>query len=263
MKGSKVLEMAPRMENPQTPKNRQRALARAIAASAPVFAGLAALPFFSGNPLSGAWALTLVGVFLAIGAAVVAGMFSGRARKMDKLLSTEALLCRWALDDNMLKAYVALQEDESRAKNKALMWVVGGLFTLVTVIFLFALEAGERGGFTLIMGTILMLVFGASRFFPWYYRRRNLKADRQILIGSRYVYINGYFHSWDTPLSGLTKVRVIHSPFHGLHLTYWYTDRTLRNTHALKIPAPAGLDLNPLVKALRGANAFNAPESDS
>jgi len=241
------------------PKNRQKLLAKFFWVAALCFALLSLLPFLEGNPLTGAWALAFIAIFLLVGSIVIARIFHSRAQKMEALLSSEGLLARWELDDGMLRAYVALQRQESTGKSQALMWVVGALFALVTVVFLFIVEKEEIAGFALIMGSVLLLVFGASRFFPWYYAHRNLKADRQILVGSRYVYINGYFHNWDYPLSGLDRVAALQKPFPGLHLVYHYTDRTLRNTHALKIPVPAGLDLRKLVEDIRTANFADAP----
>ncbi len=242
------------MDTPPKVTNKQAFSAGICWVLALLFAGLMVLPFVEGNPLSGAWALAFISIFLMLSSVVTAFLFTGRARKMARLLSSDTLLARWELDDEMLRAYVALQNEESAAKHKAIMWIVGFFFAAITLLFLFFLDKEEMGGFALIMGAIFLLVFGASRFFPWYYRRRNLKADRQILLGAKYAYINGYFHNWDYPLSGLSKVAVLRQPFFGLHLVYYYTDRTLRNTHVLKIPAPEGMDLQALVDQIRAAN---------
>ncbi len=242
------------MDTPPKVANKQAFTAGICWVLALLFAGLMILPFMEGNPLSGAWALAFISIFLMLPSVVTAFLFTGRARKMARLLSSDTLLARWELDDEMLRAYVALRNEESAAKHKAIMWIVGFFFAAITLLFLFFMDKEEMGGFALIMGAIFLLVFGASRFFPWYYRRRNLKADRQILLGAKYAYINGYFHNWDYPLSGLNKVDVLRQPFFGLHLVYYYTDRTLRNTHELKIPAPVDLDLQALVDQIRAAN---------
>lgn len=237
-----------------TVPHRQAHIAGVCWTLALVFGAVAALPFVEGHFMSGTWAVAFLAMFATAGALVIALMFTSRARKVSRLRSDEALLARWELDDEMLRAYVGLLHEESSAKSKALIWVVGFFFAVITLGVLFFLEAGERMAFAMIMATIFLIVWGASRFFPWYYRRRNLKADRQIWIGAKYAYINGYFHNWDFPLSGLSQVGVLHKPFHGLHLVYYYTDRTLRHTHTLKIPAPADMDLQPLVEKIRTAN---------
>jgi hypothetical protein len=235
-------------------KNRQKNTARIFWLLAAVFAVTAIFPFMDGNPLSRAWAIAFVSIFLALSSLASALIFARRGRKMNRLLTGEVILARWELDDALLEAYAALQNEESSAKNKAVMWVVGFFFVACTLPLLFFLEPEEMGGFLAIMGAIFLLVFAASCFFPWYYQRRCLKGDRQILVGAKYAYVNGYFHNWDFPLSGLSRVSVMRQPFYGLELSYFYTDRTLRNTHALMIPAPDSVDLEALVRSLRAAN---------
>jgi hypothetical protein len=173
---------------------------------------------------------------------------------MGKLLTGESLLVRWELDDQTLHHYVVTQKKGNDEKNKVIMGLITLLFGLISVLFLFFLERDERAVFLLIMGAMLLIVFIASRFFPWYYHRQNLKGDRQILIGEKYAYLNGYFHNWDFPLSGLSKISIIEEPFYGLHLTYYYTDKTLKHMHDLKIPAPAGMNLQPVIGLIRKSN---------
>jgi hypothetical protein len=125
---------------------------------------------------------------------------------------------------------------------------------VITIPFLFFLEADEIGGFVLIMGSILVVVFATSKFFPVYYYRRNLKGDKQILIGEKFAYFNGYFHNWDYPLSGLSKVKAIKEPFHGIYLAYYFTDLTWRHVHEIKFPLPENFDPKPIVERLRSSN---------
>jgi hypothetical protein len=85
---------------------------------------------------------------------------------------------------------------------------------------------------------------------PFYYKYQNSKNDGNILIGAKFAYINGYFHNWDFPLSGIKKASIIDQPFYGLYIQYYYTDRTFTNTEELNIPAPKQLDLNIVLTAL-------------
>ena len=242
------------MNEPAKLKNSQKRISNVFWILMVVFDLLMVLPFCDGNPASGFWALALISIFLSLSSCVVAVIFLSRARKMDKLLAGEGLLARWELDDEALHVYVTNQKMESSEKNKAIMWLIAVFFGLITLLFLFFLDSDESAGFLLIMGSIVLIVFGASRFFPWYYHHQNLKGDRQVLIGSKYAYINGYFHNWDFPLSGLRKIAASTKPFYGLHITYYYTDRTLKHTHDLKIPAPAGMNLLPVIERIRKGN---------
>lgn len=242
------------MQNPAQLKNSQSSLAAIFWVVAVLFTVLSVLPFFEGNPCSGVWAMAFMSFFLALGCCAIAFIFLCRARKLAQLLTGESLLARWELDEETLHYYAATQKEENAAKNKLIMGLIALFFGLISLAFLFFLESDERAGFLVIMGAILLVVFLACRFLPWYYQRQNMRGDRQILIGEKYAYLNGYFHNWDFPLSGLSRITIIKKPFYGLHLTYYYTDKTFRHTHDLKIPAPAGMNLQPLVDLIRKSN---------
>jgi hypothetical protein len=235
-------------------KNKQRSTARNFGFLTLIAAIIMLLPFFDGNPFSGMWPLAFLGIFLTITFFVVSLVFRNRAGKMEKLKTGEKLLVHLELNSEMIEKYAETLWKDGKEKSKAIMWVIGILFLIVTLIFLFILESDERIGFLAIMGSILLFVFAASRFFPWYYYRRNLKGDGQILIGEKYAYFNGYFHNWDYPLSGLTKVKAIKKPFHGIYLSYYYTDRTWRHSHEIKFPLPQNFDPKPIVERLRSSN---------
>lgn len=236
-------------------KNRQNTTVRIFSILTIVSVFITVLPFMEENPISGNWALAFLGIFFSITFLIISLIFRNRAKKMDKLKTGEKLLVHLQLDDEMIKKYAQTLREESKEKNKAIMWVIGILFLIVTIIFLFIIEKDERGGFLAIIGSIVLIVFAASRFFPWYYYRRNLKGDGQILIGEKYAYFNGYFHNWDYPLSGLSKVKSIKNPFHGIYLAYYYTDRTWRHTHEIKFPVPEDFDPKPIVDRLKSSNS--------
>ncbi len=235
-------------------KNKQKSISRLLLLLVFVCAAFWILPFISGNILSGIWPLAFLAFFLDVVFLATALIFRSRSRKMDELFSNKELLMRWTLSDEMLEAYAAHQKRKSREKNQAIMKVFGILFTVITVPFLFFLEKDELMPFLFILFSIFGVVFLFSVLMPVYYYRLNLKSDKQILIGKKYAYINGIFHNWDFPLSGLKKVKVMRNPFYGLSFTYYYTDRTWKNSEELEIPAPATINLNLLAEQLRANN---------
>lgn len=235
-------------------KNRQKTTSMVLGVFAFIFALIMVLPFFDNNPLTGIWALAFIGIFLTISLFVIAKIFQSRAKKMDGLLSGTELLANWKLDKELILIYSQYKKSKALEKNKVVMWIVGILFVVITIPFLFFLEDDERFGFLLIIGSVFLIVLFSSLFFPNYYFRKNNKGDGQILIGSKYAYINGYFHNWDFPLSGLSKVKVIKSPFYGINLTYYFTDRTWQRSEELIIPAPENVDLNILIGQLKKRN---------
>jgi hypothetical protein len=235
-------------------KNRERSAARFFSGFGIISLLLAGASFSENNFLSGIWPVGFLGIFAGAASLVTIFILNKRAKKMDRLLSGEKLIARWIMTDDERKAFSDNLKVTSRGKNKIIMTVVTIFFVVITIPFLFFLERDETGGFLLIMGSIWLIVLLFSRFMPEYYHFRNLGGDGQILIGSQYAYINGYFHNWDFPLSGIRSLKQIKEPFRGIMLKYYYTDRTWTNEHALYIPVPDSINIEELIGSIRKEN---------
>ncbi|MDX9727193.1 MAG: hypothetical protein RBT38_12465 [Bacteroidales bacterium] len=235
-------------------KNRERSAARFFSGFGIISLLLAGASFSENNFLSGIWPVGFLGIFAGAASLVTIFILNKRAKKMDRLLSGEKLIARWIMTDDERKAFSDNLKVTSRGKNKIIMTLVTIFFVVITIPFLFFLERDEAGGFLLIMGSIWLIVLLFSRFMPEYYHFRNLGGDGQILIGSQYAYINGYFHNWDFPLSGIRSLKQIKEPFRGIMLKYYYTDRTWTNEHALYIPVPDSINIEELIGSIRKEN---------
>ncbi|MBN2279003.1 MAG: DUF2208 family protein [Candidatus Marinimicrobia bacterium] len=235
-------------------KNKQQSIARTFIILSVAGTLITVLPFIDGLFLSGRWALVMVGLFFTLSCFIVARMFTSRALKLEKLKSGEKLLAHLELDDRRLQQYAESLRQSAKEKNKTLMWTKGIMFVVISIPFLFFMEADEMAGFLGIIASVVLILFLFSRLMPIYDYRKNLKGDKQILIGEKYAYFNGYFHNWDFPLSGLVKIKVIEKPFKGLDVVYYYTTRTLRNTHEIQFPIPDNFDPDPLISQMKKAN---------
>ena len=235
-------------------KNRERSAARFFSGFGIISLLLAGASLSENNFLSGIWPVGFLGIFAGAASLVTIFILNKRAKKMDRLLSGEKLIARWIMTDDERKAFSDNLKVTSRGKNKIIMTLVTIFFVVITIPFLFFLERDEAGGFLLIMGSIWLIVLLFSRFMPEYYHFRNLGGDGQILIGSQYAYINGYFHNWDFPLSGIRSLKQIKEPFRGIMLKYYYTDRTWTNEHALYIPVPDSINIEELIGSIRKEN---------
>ena len=194
-------------------------------------------------------AVLFLSIFLFLVALIVALMFRGRAQKLKKLITGENVLAFWSLSEEDKKAYAEAMVRHEKKKNKVMFGVTAVFIFLIFGGFIVFMEDGK--GFMGIMMTGLIAILALFAFgMPGYYKGRNLKGDGQVLIGKDYAYVNGIFHNWDYPLSGLTKAYKLEKPFHGLGLVYYYTDRTLTNSEELFIPAPKEVDIDELIEAL-------------
>lgn len=202
------------------------------------------------SPLHGMYAITMIGIFVAITGLITALVFRSRAKKMDTLISGENVIASWLLNDEQKTAYVNTLFRTEQAKNKAILIVTTILIVLIFGAFIIFIDEGKAAMF-MVMLILIALVSTFALGMPHYYRAKNMRGDGVILLGQKFAYINGFFHNWDFPLSGVQKAKVINEPFHGIFIQYYYYDRTLKNTEELNIPAPADLDLKSIVAELK------------
>ena len=194
-------------------------------------------------------AIVMLSIFFCLSAVIIGFMFRSREKKLQSLISGEKLLAAWTLSDFEKQNYVNFLFENEKSKNRGLLMVISVISVVVFGVFILIIDEGKLAMFFVLIGLIVFLSFFAFGL-PFYYRNRNLKNDGKILIGKNFAYINGFFHNWDFPLSGIKKAKIIKQPFYGLYIKYYYTDRTLTNTEELNIPASEYIDLRPLVDEL-------------
>ena len=208
------------------------------------------LPFNSWSKLHGNYAVTFLSLFVSISAAVSAYMFRSRSRKLDKLISGESQIAGWVLNETEKKMYADYLFAGKKTKNRALFITTTLLLALVFGVFIIFMNEGRLFMFLVFSG-IVALIAGFAFGMPHYYRYKNLQGDGNVLIGRKCAYVNGFFHNWDFPLSGLKKVEIMHEPFWGLRLRYYYYTRTLRNEEVIEIPANQNMDMNTILEKLK------------
>ncbi len=204
------------------------------------------------------FALSFVSIAALLSALIVAWMYHLRAKKLESLIDESKLVARWRLDSEQKAQYAHYMFETQKAKNKILFSIMVVMFVLIFGIFIAMIEAEARMSMFLAMIGFIAFLSLFAFGMPYYYRQSNLKADGEILIGTKFAYIDGQFHNWDFPLSGLKDARVIQTPFYALHLRYYYIDRTLRNSFELNIPANKDSDLQTIIDKLLQANSLEA-----
>ena len=208
------------------------------------------LTFTEGNPLYKAYAVTLISIFIVLAGLIAAFILRSRAKKMKTLISGENVIASWQLSHQKKKEYANFLFQNEKEKNKAIIWITSVLIVVVFGIFILVIDEG-KGVMFLVMIALIAIIAAFAFAMPAYYRNKNLNGDGVVLIGLKFAYINGFFHNWDFPLSGIQKVKTIEKPFHGLYINYYYFDRTLKNSEELNIPASPDLDLEHIVSLLK------------
>lgn len=198
-------------------------------------------------------ALAFISFFIVLSSIVIGYMFKSREEKMQTLITGENLLAEWTLTNEQKENYSTYLFENEKNKNKFILYSIAAIAIVVFGIFILVIDEGKLFMFLILIGLILFLASFAYGM-PYYYKKSNLKGDGKILIGAKYTYINGYFHNWDFPLSGLSKVKIINEPFHGIYLGYYYTDRTLNHSEEIYIPSTKNIDLEALILKLQELN---------
>ena len=199
-------------------------------------------------------AIVMISIFFLLVSVIIAFMFRSREKKLQKLIDGKHVLAHWTLTPEQRKNYVQYLFKMEAGKNVIILLTISVIAFIVFGLFIIFIDEGKLFMLAALAGLIAFLALFAFGM-PFYYRYKNSKGDGNILLGGKYAYINGYFHNWDFPLSGLSKIKIIRKPFYGIHLVYYYTDRTLTNSEELFIPANEELDLEPIVTLLKQRNA--------
>lgn len=208
------------------------------------------LTFTEGSPFYQAYAVTLISIFIVIAGLSVAIIFRSRAKKMRTLISGENVIASWQLTPELKSEYANFLFQNEKEKNKAIMWITSVLIVIIFGIFILVIDEG-KGVMFFVMIALIAITAAFAMGMPAFYRKKNLNGDGVILIGRKFAYINGFFHNWDFPLSGIQKVKVIEKPFHGLYIKYYYYDKTLKNSEELNIPASPDIDLEHIVSLIK------------
>ncbi len=234
-------------------ENNQETIVRRSYIVIAIFALLTILPFMEWSPIAGFWALSLISLFLFITSLVVMLMFRGRAEKMQTLISGENLLAEWTLTREQKENYVNYFYEQEKSNGVAVLLSIAFVSVIVFGLFILFIDEGKLAMLGVWAGLMIFLSFFAFGM-PLYYRNSNAKGDGRVLIGAKYAYINGYFHNWDFILSGLSRIKIIKEPFYGINLVYYYTDRTLKHSEEIFIPANEDIDLKTLVEQMQKLN---------
>jgi len=234
-------------------ENNQKSTTSKSLISAAFFGLLMILPFMEWSPVAGFWALSMISLLLFLTSLIVAWMFHSRAEKLESLISGESLLAEWQLTPQQKENYINYFYEQEKGRNMAILVTISVIAVIVFGTFILFIDEGQLAMIGVLVGLIVFLSFFAF-VMPIYYRHSNAQGDGKILIGAKYAYINGYFHNWDFPLSGLSKIKIIKEPFYGIYLVYYYTDSTLQHTEEIYIPANDDVDLKRLIEDMRESN---------
>ncbi len=165
---------------------------------------LVALGFFrSGDPSMNNYALGAFGLLFLIVAAVTFAIYGAMEKRYRNLLREEPLL-RYILPEEGRRTQSDKNVAELRMKNKALLTVMlffCGLFAVVLPFFVE--EKLLMIGICLGIGAFLAL---AAWTITSYRVRKLRRGGKEVILGRGGAYLEGAFHAWDMPGTGITDL---------------------------------------------------------
>jgi hypothetical protein len=213
-------------------------------------AGLALMifPYILGvDMMDVGYGVSCMGLFVLIVGLITALLFWQRVRTMDRLLGGEAILARWTYSDSQGQQQVQTEFKRARSQNLTLylvmvFWfvVIGGAFVAVDYF-----ANGEiNGWFVGIFFGVMLFVGAFAWLVPVFWRRRALKASREVIISRNAVVLNGALHSWSGAFEQLDGVYFQEDPPDpALVFSIRYLSRgdlSGSSTQTLVVPVPPG-----------------------
>ena len=155
----------------------------------------------------GAFALVIVGGFIAITAFLSSFVFLGRLRIHRELLREDRLLAHWRYGEDEWRAFAQAEHATDRGGKLMLVAVVAGF--VVTTFGAAIVLAPKAAGALVAVGFAVMVLFaGAAWLSAWRARRRNRTPTGEARIGRRGLWLNGALHTWSGGGTSLRDCRL-------------------------------------------------------
>jgi len=234
-------------------RNKQTVIARRTFVFSVLMGVLMISPFVEGSPVYDVFGLAFIGLVAMITGFVMVVFYLRRAKKQNKLVNGENLMAHWVMEPSVIKTYVEKMFSEQRKKNKMLLIIITVLFVVISIPFGIAAE-DDWLTFVGIIFSVYSVILLAGLLAPVYFKYRNMKGNGMVLIGAKYIYINGDFHNWDFPQSGLQSLELVNTPFRGMRVVYFYKERNMTNDFELIIPVPETINVEELLTKMDKGN---------
>lgn len=157
----------------------------------------------SGDPDRNNYALAAFGLLFLIVAAVTFAMYGALEKRYRNLLQSGPLL-RYSLAEEGKQAQREKNIAELRMRNRALLMVMLFFCVLFAIILPFFVE--EK----LLMAAICLGLGGFLTLAAWLITSYRVKKMRrggdEVILGRGGILLNGSFHAWDMPGTGITDL---------------------------------------------------------
>jgi predicted nucleic acid-binding Zn ribbon protein len=193
---------------------------------------------FGMDGFNGGYAISFISLVAAITSLVVAVMYQGRARALDRILNGETLLAHWKYDPAEWQGYAEKEYKRQRTDKRNLFYLVAVISLVVGVIFTIT---HRDGGWVVleVLGGLLVLILIVIELTTRYDYMMNRKYVGEAYISPDGVYLNRMLHlfrGWGASLDDVSYDEV--EKF--LAFCYSTPNRTGRADYTVRVPVPDG-----------------------
>ncbi|MHB0857668.1 MAG: hypothetical protein ACYC5M_08870 [Anaerolineae bacterium] len=201
---------------------------------------MVALPgLLSLDGMRGGYALSFVGVFVALSGLVVALIFRKRAGQLERIIEQAEYLAHWRCEPVEWRCFVAEEYERQMAANRAMWLLVAGVSAVVSLVFVLADR--EHGWIVLaVLVGLLALLAGVAYLVPSLTRARNQGRPGEVWLAKTGVVLNGSFTSWAVFGARLEATSWHAGPGAYVQFDISYPSRYGRQTSSVRAPVPSG-----------------------
>jgi len=195
---------------------------------------------FGMEGFNGGYAISTLSFMLVLTGIIVIIIYSGRARKLSRILNGDNLLAHWTYSPDEWNGYAEIEYKDEKAGKKVLFFIIAGFALFFGVVFM--IMDPERGIFVMgVMLALIAIIAFTAWFTSWYNYRENKKHLGETYITQDAVYINRQLHTWRGLGARLDSVNLSEgkSPLL-LRFVYSAPTRTGMQEYAVRVPVPRG-----------------------
>lgn len=198
------------------------------------------LPFaIDMDMMNGGFALIFISFFVMLMGIITSVIYFVRAKTLDKLLSGQELLAYWIYNPQEWQRYTEKEFEISKFEKVPLLILVSVISLIIGGIFAIADPEAGLVVFIVMLGLIALLS-GIVFVVPRLRHKHNQNSLGYAYIGTKGLYLNGYFHNWNMLGASLDSVSIIMDEIPMLEILYSFPTRTGRQEETVRIPIPQG-----------------------
>ncbi|WP_303870238.1 hypothetical protein [Acetobacterium wieringae] len=188
--------------------------------------------------------MILVGLLLGITFLVMSGVFYKQARLLDNLLKDVDQLAHWTFFPAEQQEKAEAEFKARKAFNRVLIGIMTFFFVVIVAVFLiFGFDDAEEAlFFALLMGAILLSLYGVAFAVPILSYRRMKAALPAVYVSPYSAWIMGEYTQWVAPMTRLTGVNFGHYPDGSVVIAVHFDiiQQTGPQAQICRIPVPRG-----------------------